>query len=139
MFVAENRKARFNFELLQKFEAGIVLQGSEVKSIRLGQSSIKEAYVALKEGEVFLQNMHVSPYTHSAHNNHEPLRLRKLLLHKSEALKIHNALTQKGLSCVPTKLYFKRGRLKVEIYLARGKKRHDKRQALKEKALRLER
>ena len=129
--ITENKKAWFDYEVIEKFEAGLVLQGSEVKSLRTSQVNLKDAYVAFRGHEAFLQNAHINVYMASSYNNHEPERLRKLLLHEHELEKIHKAITEKGLSCVPLKMYFKKGRAKVEIALARGKKKGDKRQAVK--------
>lgn len=131
--IAENRKARHDFELLDKFEAGLVLTGSEVKSIRAGAINLKDAYVVFQGDEVFLQNCHISVYKASSYNNHVPERLRKLLLNRNEINKIISKIQERGFSCVPTQVYFKNGRIKVEIALARGKKEHDKRDAIKQK------
>ncbi len=131
--VADNKKARFDYEILEKFEAGLVLTGSEVKSIKDGQVNLKDSYVSFKDGEAYLQNAHVSEYRASSYNNHHPERLRKLLLHKEEINKIMGRVQEKGLSCVALKLYLKGGRVKVEIGLGRGKKQHDKRQSIKPK------
>lgn len=132
--VADNKKARFDFEIVETFEAGLVLTGSEVKSLRNAQVQLKDSYISFRGHEAFLQNAHISEYRASSYNNHEPERLRKVLLHQHELEKIHSSLTEKGLTCIPLKIYFKRGRAKVELALARGKKKGDKRQALKEKA-----
>lgn len=129
--ITENKKAWFDFEIIEKYEAGIVLQGSEVKSLRNAQVNLKDSYVAFRGHEAFLQNAHISIYTASSYNNHEPERLRKLLLHEHELEKLHKAVTEKGLTVVPLKMYFKKGRAKVEIGIARGKKKGDKRQAIK--------
>lgn len=129
--ITENKKAWFDFEIIEKYEAGIVLQGSEVKSLRNSQVNLKDSYVAFRGHEAFLQNAHISVYTASSYNNHEPERLRKLLLHEHELEKLHKAVTEKGLTVVPLKMYFKKGRAKVEIGVARGKKKGDKRQAIK--------
>jgi SsrA-binding protein len=131
--IAENKKARFDFEITDKFEAGLVLTGSEVKSIREGDVNLKDSYVVFKGNEAFLQNAHISEYRASSYNNHHPERQRKLLLHREELDKIMGRVQEKSLSCVPLKLYFKQGRIKVEIALGRGKKQHDKRQSIKQK------
>lgn len=131
--ITENKKARFDYEIIDKFEAGLVLTGSEVKSIREGAVNLKDSYVAFRNGEAFLQNAHISVYQASSYNNHEPERLRKLLLHRDEINKIMGRVQEKSLSCVPLKMYFKKGRIKVEIGLGRGKKLHDKRQSIKKK------
>ncbi len=129
--IADNKKARFDFEIIETFEAGLVLQGSEVKSLRDGHCQLKDSYVAFRGHEAYLQNAHISVYQASSYNNHEPERVRKLLLNQSELAKIQEAITEKGLTCVTLKMYFKKGLAKVEIGLARGKKKGDKRQAVK--------
>lgn len=131
--IAENRKARFDYEILQTFEAGLVLMGSEVKSIRDGQVQLKDSYISFRGEEAFLQNAHIAVYKASSYNNHEPERLRKILLNRSELDRISTSLREKGLSCVPLKLYFKKGRAKIELALVRGKKTHDKRQDIKKR------
>lgn len=129
--INENKKARFDFEILETYEAGLVLTGSEVKSLRVNGCTLKDSYVAFRGHEAFLQNAHIPVYTASSYNNHEPERLRKLLLHAHEIEKIHTAITEKGLTCVPLKMYFKKGMAKVELGIARGKKKGDKRQSIK--------
>lgn len=131
--VAENKKARFDYELLERFEAGIMLSGSEVKSLRLGQCSIKESYVGPKGGEIWLWGANIAEYRQAGpHLQHEPTRPRKLLLHKKEIHKLMGAVAKQGLTIVATKLYFdKNGRAKIEIALAKGKKKHDKRETEK--------
>ncbi len=129
--IAENKKAWFDYEILDKYEAGIVLQGSEVKSLRNNQCTLKDSYVAFRGHEAYLQNAHIAVYQASSYNNHEPERVRKLLLHHQELEKVYKAITEKGLTCVPLKMYFKKGIAKVELALARGKKKGDKRQAVK--------
>lgn len=129
--VAENRKARFDYTIHETFEAGLVLTGSEVKSLRDSQCNLKDSYVSFRGHEAFLQNAHIGVYKASSYNNHEPERLRKLLLNKNELHKIFAATTEKGMTCVPLKLYFKRGKAKVEIGLAKGKQKGDKREAIK--------
>jgi SsrA-binding protein len=131
--VAENRQARFNYFIEESFEAGLVLQGSEVKSIRDGKVQLKDSFVAFIGDEAFLQNSHISVYEKSSHNNHEPERRRKLLLNRNELGKIFGSLREKGLSCVPLKMYFKNGRVKIEIALVKGKKLHDKRETIKKR------
>lgn len=131
--IAENRKARHDFELLDKYEAGVVLTGSEVKSIRCGDINLKDSFVVFKGDEVFLQNCHISVYKASSYNNHAPERLRKLLLNRTEIHKIISKIQERGFSCVPTKVYLKGGRVKFEIALAKGKKAHDKRDAIKDR------
>lgn len=136
--VSDNKKARFDFEIIETFEAGLVLTGSEVKSLRNAQVQLKDSYVSFKGHEAFLQNAHISEYKASSYNNHEPERLRKLLLHEHELEKIRSGLAEKGLACIPLKIYFKRGRAKLEIALARGKKKGDKRESIKAKDSRRE-
>lgn len=131
--ITENRKARFDYEITQTFEAGLVLVGSEVKSLRDKQMQLKDSYVSFRGDEAFLQSAHIAVYKSSSYNNHEPERLRKLLLNRSELDKIFNALREKGLQCIPLKVYFKKGMAKVELGLARGRKRHDKREAIKKR------
>ena len=128
--VATNRKAKFEYFLLDQFEAGLSLKGSEIKSIRAGQISIKEAYIRVDKNEAWLMEAHVSPYIEANRFNHEPRRPRQLLLHKREIRKLRDSVRKKGLTIIPTKVYLKGGRAKVEIALARGKKLHDKRQTI---------
>lgn len=123
-----NRRASFDYELLERFEAGIALTGSEIKSLRQGGVTLGEAFARVKGGEVWLEGMHIPPYKEASYNNHEPLRSRKLLLSKSEIAEIAKGLERKGLTLVPTRLYFKGGWAKLEVALGRGKKRYDKRQ-----------
>jgi SsrA-binding protein len=129
-----NKKARFNFEILEQTEAGIALTGSEVKSLRSGKASLEEAYAVIRDGEAFLRDCNISPYPQAGYAQHKPTRERKLLLHRREIRKLLNKVTQKGLTLVPLKMYFnERGLVKVLIGLARGKKFHDKRQDLKKR------
>lgn len=129
--VQENKKVRFDYEVLETFEAGLVLTGSEVKSLRQKNVQLKDSYVSFRGSEAFLQNAHISVYSASSHNNHEPERLRKLLLQRRQLDEIYGALREKGLTCVPLKIYFKKGLAKVELALVKGKKLHDKRHAIK--------
>ncbi len=131
LLIQENKQARFNYHIVDTYEAGLVLTGSEVKSIRAKNIQLKDAYISFKGHEAFLQNAHISIYKASSYNNHQPERHRKLLLHQSELEDIFAALREKGLTCVPLKMYFKNGRVKVEIGLAKGKKNHDKRESIK--------
>jgi SsrA-binding protein len=131
--VARNRQASYRYNLLEKWEAGIQLLGSEVKSIRDGKVQLKDAYAAVRDGEVWLHNMHVAPYGPAARENHEPERPRKLLLRRQEIERLIGKSQERGLTIVPTRLYFKGPRAKVEIALARGKDLHDKRKALKDR------
>ena len=130
--IATNRQASFRYNLLDKFEAGIVLQGSEVKSMRQGGVQLKDAYAEVRDGEVWLQNMHIAPYP-PARENHEPERPRKLLLHRREIERLMEASSEKGLTIVPTRLYWSGPRAKVEVALARGKDLYDKRRSIKER------
>ena len=131
--VADNKKARFDYEIIEKYEAGLVLQGSEVKSIRAGLVNLKDSYIAFRNGEAFLQKAHISEYKASSYNNHTPERLRKLLLHRDEINRIQGRVQEKSLTCVPLKMYLKKGRIKIEIGLGKGKKHHDKRESIKKK------
>lgn len=129
--VATNRKAGFEYFLLEKFEAGLALRGSEIKSIRAGQMSIVESYVDIENGEnAWLVEAHIAPYEQANRFNHDPKRKRRLLLHKKEIRKLWNSVRQKGMTVIPTRVYLKDGRAKIEIALARGKKAYDKRAAI---------
>jgi SsrA-binding protein len=125
---AQNRAAGHNYFLLEKFEAGIMLTGSEVKSIRGGRAQLKDAYGLVKDGELWLLNAHISPYENAGYANHNPVRTRKLLVHREELRKLIGKTQQKGLTLIPTRLYFKNGKAKVELALARGKQQWDKRE-----------
>lgn len=125
--IAENRKARHDYFVEETFEAGIALVGTEVKSLRAGRVNLRDGYAQVVNGELFLENVHISPYAQANRFNHDPLRRRKLLMHKREILRLHAATREKGYTLVPLRLYFKRGRAKVELALARGKKQYDKR------------
>ncbi|MBX3039397.1 MAG: SsrA-binding protein SmpB [Bdellovibrionaceae bacterium] len=129
--VQENRKARFDYEIIETYEAGLQLTGSEVKSLRDKNLQLKDSYVSFRGNEAYLQNAHISEYKSSSYNNHEPERHRKLLMNRHELDEIYGALRERGLTCVPLKVYFKKGRAKVELALVKGKKTHDKRQAIK--------
>ncbi len=131
--IAKNKKAFFDYHIDEKFEAGIVLIGSEVKSLRDGQASLADSYAFVKNGEMFLLHAHIAPYAPASIFNHEPRRPRKLLLHKEEIGKLIGKLREKGYTLVPLMLYFRRGRAKVELGLARGKRKYDKRAAIKER------
>ena len=133
--ISDNRRARYDYEIQQTFEAGIELKGSEVKSLRTGHTNLGEAYAAMKGGELFLINANISEYREANRFNHEPKRPRKLLLHAKEIAKLANGVQREGLTIVPLKMFFNgRGRVKVDIALARGKKLHDKRDAIKERS-----
>jgi SsrA-binding protein len=129
--VARNPKATHDYHVLETWETGIVLTGTEVKSLRSGKASIKEAYARLKNGEVFLEGMNITPYEQGNRYNHNPVRTRKLLLHRREIERMIGAVEQRGLTLVPLELYFKNGRAKVALALGKGKKQHDKRETIK--------
>ena len=131
--VAQNKKARFNYEILETYEAGIELKGTEVKSIRMSKINISDGYVSIDNSEAYLKQVHISPYEQGNIFNVDPLRVRKLLLHKSEINKLIGETTLKGYTIIPLKVYLKRGKVKVEIGLARGKKLYDKRESLAKK------
>ncbi|MEJ2524816.1 MAG: SsrA-binding protein SmpB [Desulfuromonadales bacterium] len=131
--IANNKKAYHEYFVEETYEAGLALQGTEVKAIRMGQVSIKEAYCRIRNGEVFVENMNISPYELGNRENHDPLRDRKLLLHRDEIAKLTKKVEEKGLALIPTKLYFKDRRAKLEIGICRGKKLYDKRETLKRK------
>jgi SsrA-binding protein len=131
--IATNKKAYHDYFISDVFEAGLVLTGTEVKSIRAGKVNLKEAFCRIKDGEVFINNMNVAEYTHGNRENHDPTRMRKLLLHHGEIDKLIRMTEQKGLALIPTKIYFKNNYVKLEIGLGRGKKLHDKRETLKRK------
>lgn len=133
LLIQDNKKARFDYEIMETFEAGLVLTGSEVKSIRDRQVQLKDSYISFQGDEAYLQNAHIAPYKPGSYNNHDPERKRKLLLHRRELENIFEALKEKGYACIPLKIYFKEGRAKIEIALARGKKTHDKREAIKKR------
>lgn len=131
--IANNKKAAFDYFLLDRFEAGIVLKGTEIKSVRAGKVNIKDSYARIRGTEMFLVNMHIAKYDHGNIHNHDETRSRKLLLHKKEIIKIARKVKEESLSVVPVKVYMDRGLCKLEIALAKGKKNYDKRQVLKEK------
>ena len=136
--VSTNRKAYHDYFIEETYEAGITLLGTEVKSLREGKANLKDSYALIKGNEIFLLNCHISPYSHGNIQNHDPLRTRKLLLHRKEINKLWGKLTQKGLTLIPLKIYFKKGKAKVEIGLCKGKKQYEKREVLKEKEARRE-
>jgi SsrA-binding protein len=131
--IANNKKAYHDYFIDDVYEAGIALQGTEVKALRLGNANLKDSFCRIRGGEVFVDNMHISPYEMGNRENHDPTRSRKLLLHREEIGKLIRKVEEKGFSLVPTKLYFKNSRVKLEIGVARGKKMHDKRETLKRK------
>jgi len=136
--VTENRKARHEFYIDDEIEAGVVLRGTEVKSLREGRANLKDAYANIKNGELYLYQVHISPYPYAYYDNHEPLRPRKLLLHKSELKRLIGKVREKGFTLVPLRIYFKNGKAKVKIALARGKRKYDKREAIKERDIKRE-
>ncbi|HEC31151.1 MAG TPA: SsrA-binding protein SmpB [Deltaproteobacteria bacterium] len=129
--ICQNKKAKHDYFIDDILEAGIVLLGTEVKSLREGRVNLKDSYAKVKDGEVFLYGCHISPYPHASYNNHEPERVRKLLLHKREIKRLIGKTKEKGYSLIPLRLYFRGGKVKVELALAKGKKKHDKREAIK--------
>jgi SsrA-binding protein len=129
--IARNKRARHDYHILETWEAGLVLTGTEVKSLRDGKAQLVDAYGIVKDGEVYLLNLHISPYKQGSYNNHEPTRTRKLLLHKRQIRRLIGAVEREGLTLVPLDLYFKKGVAKVTLALGKGKKLHDKRETLK--------
>ncbi|MDB4900504.1 MAG: smpB [Gemmatimonadetes bacterium] len=129
--IAKNRRARHDYTILDTWEAGIVLTGSEVKSLREGKANLSDAYGIVRDGEIYIINLHISPYERASYNNHEPTRTRKLLLHKREIGRLIGAIERQGLTLVPLELYFKHGIAKVAMALGKGKKLHDKREDAK--------
>lgn len=133
MIEIQNRKAKFDYEILETYEAGIVLTGTEIKSIRLGKVNLKDSYCIIKNGEMFILNMHISAYDFGNIFNHEETRTRKLLLHKKEILKLKSSLELNGLTIIPLKLYFKKSKVKILIGVAKGKHNYDKRETIKKR------
>lgn len=131
--IAQNKTARLNYHIDDTFEAGIVLMGTEVKSLREGKANLKDCYALVNDGEVFVHDMHISPYSHGNRMNHDPLRVRKLLLHKNEIKRLYGKSREKGLALIPLKIYFRKGKVKIEIGVGKGKKLYDKRESLKSK------
>jgi SsrA-binding protein len=136
--VATNRQARFRYHLFEKWEAGIALEGSEVKSLRDGKANLKDSYAVVRDGEVWLHNLHIAPYGPAAREGHDPERPRKLLLHRKEIERLIGKTQERGLTLVPTRIYFSGPRAKVEVALARGKEQRDKREAIRERDQRRE-
>jgi SsrA-binding protein len=136
--IATNRQARHRYNLLERWEAGMVLTGTEVKSLREGKAQIKDGYAALRDTEVWLYNVHIPPYGPASRENHEPERPRKLLMHRREIERLIGKTREKGLTLVPTRIYFRDGRAKIEIALAKGKDAGDKRQSIKEREMKRE-
>ena len=131
--ICVNKKASHEYFIVAKYEAGLVLKGTEVKSLREGRANLKESYAKVEDGEIFLYNCHISPYSHGNRLNHDPVRPRKLLLHKREIRKLFGKVAERGYTLVPLRLYFARGKVKIELGLAKGKKLYDKRQTMKER------
>jgi len=131
--IAENRRAFYDYAIEDRVEAGLALTGTEIKSLRAGHVNLRDGFVRIDDGEAWLRGVHISPWTHSGYDNHEPLRSRKLLLHKSEIAFLARGASEKGYTIVPLRLYTKNGRAKVELGLARGKRRYEKRQVIKER------
>lgn len=129
--ITQNRKARHNYQIEDVFEAGLVLKGTEVKSLRQGRVNLKDAYARIKNGEVFVYQMHINPYPFAYYNNHDPLRPRKLLLHKREIKRLYGKVNEQGAALIPLKLYFKDGKVKIAIALAKGKRKYDKRETIR--------
>jgi SsrA-binding protein len=129
--IAENRKAHHDYHLLETFEAGVVLLGTEVKAIREGRVSLRDSFARVDDGEVYLYNVNISPYSHRGYAEHEPMRRRKLLLHRDEIRKLIGKTMERGMTLVPVRMYFKDGRVKLAVSLARGKKEYDKRETIK--------
>lgn len=136
--ISQNKKAYHDYSIEDSLEAGLVLLGTEVKSLREGKVNLKDSYVIIKDNEAFLLNCHISPYSHGNITNHDPLRTRKLLLHKKEITRLKGLLTQKGYSLIPLKIYFKDSYAKIEIGIAKGKKLYEKREKIKEKEVKRE-
>ncbi len=131
--IAQNKKARHDYFIHDEYEAGLVLVGSEVKSLRAGRANLKDAYGKIKNGEVWVYQIHISPYPYAYYNNHDPLRPRKLLLHKYEIKKLYGKLNERGMALIPLKLYFKGGNVKLTLGTATGKKKYDKRTTIRER------
>ena len=131
--IATNRRARYEYEVLERVEAGLVLLGPEVKSLRAGKASLADSFATIRRGEAFLHELHISPYPQASRENPPPKRERKLLLHRSEIARLGGRVAERGLTLVPLSLYFRDGRVKVELALARGRRRHDKREAIRER------
>ena len=136
--VTKNRKAWHEYTISEEIEAGMVLLGTEVKSLRGGRANLKDAYGKIERGELFIHQMHISPYPFAHYDNHEPLRPRKLLMHKSEIRRLEAKIREKGFSVIPLKVYFKHGKAKITLGLARGKRKYDKRQAIKAREMKRE-
>ena len=131
--ICQNRKARHDYHIINTYEAGLVLKGSEVKSCRLGRANLKESHARIRDGEIYLIDTHISPYNYAHQFNHDPLRERKLLFNKSEIKKLYGKIREKGFALIPLRMYFKNGKVKVEMAVAKGKRLHDKREDIRRK------
>lgn len=131
--IVENRKARHNYFIEDQFEAGLVLLGTEVKSLRLGRANLKDAYARIIKGEIFVYQMHIGAYPFAHYGNHKPLRPRKLLMHKSEIKRLYGKINEKGYSLIPLRLYFRQGKAKITVALAKGKRKYDKRESIRKR------
>jgi SsrA-binding protein len=129
--IAQNRKARRDYFIVDEYEAGMVLKGTEVKSLRQGRANLKDSYARIKDGEVFVYQLHIAPYPFAHYDNHDPLRPRKLLLHKHEIKRLYGKVNEKGHTLIPLRLYFKGGKVKIVLALVKGKRKYDKREAIK--------
>jgi SsrA-binding protein len=129
--IAENRKARHDYFIEDEYEAGIALKGTEVKSLRQGRANLKDSYAKIKKGELFVHQMHISPYPFAYYDNHDPLRIRKLLLHSYEIKRLYGKLNERGYALIPLRLYFREGKVKVLLGLAKGKRQYDKRETMR--------
>ena len=129
--IAQNRRARRDYFIVDEYEAGLVLKGTEVKSLRQGRANLKDSYARIKDGEVYVYQLHISPYPFAHYDNHDPLRPRKLLLHKHEIKRLYGKVNEKGRSLIPLRLYFKGGKVKIALALVKGKRKYDKREAIK--------
>ena len=129
--VAENRRARRDYFIVDQYEAGMVLRGTEVKSLRQGRANLKDSYAQIKDGEVFVYQLHIAPYPFAYFDNHDPLRPRKLLLHQHEIKRLYGKINEKGHTLIPIRIYFKNGKVKILLALAKGKRKYDKREAIK--------
>lgn len=129
--IAENRKARHDYFIEDQIEAGMVLTGTEVKSLRQGRANLKDSYARIKRGEVYVHQMHISPYAFAYYNNHDPLRVRKLLMHKHEIKQLYGKINERGYALIPLRLYFREGKVKLLLALAKGKRKYDKRESIR--------
>lgn len=129
--IADNRKARHEYFIEDRFEAGLALKGTEVKSLRQGRANLKDSYARIRKGEVYVHQLHISPYPFAYYDNHDPLRVRKLLLHRYEIKKLYGKMNERGYALIPLRLYFRDGKVKMELALAKGKRKYDKRESIK--------